>query len=307
MLKVIIVILIILLFIAAFYLYHLKKSLKALNKDLENKLKAKSNVLLTASIADKDLARLINMINHTLKEYNEIQDNYENKSQSLQKMMINISHDLRTPLTSILGYIDILLNSNLDIKTQMKYLNIIQNRLKDLSALVDSFFELSKVITNSQSIDYYKINVVGLLEECIASFYEDFNNQNRTIDFQSSKNSIYLNSNSTMLKRIFNNLIVNAYKHSTSNLNIHIKETKNQIIIKFNNKIDLKDIDVLKIFDEFYTADISRTKGHTGLGLYIAKEFTKQLNGDIKASKNKEDFTITIIFKKSKLYKSVNH
>ena len=100
-----------------------------------------------------------------------------------------------------------------------------------------------------------------------------------------------------MLERIFDNLIRNAYKHSISNLDISVK-IKDEIEITFINNLTYKNLDTDKIFDEFYTVDISRTKGNTGLGLAIAKEFAEQLNGQISASKNQNKLIIKLKFNK---------
>ena len=144
---IIIILLVIFLLITIFYLFLLKKGIKKFNKDLNQKLKDKSNTILTTNFSDKDLCHLIDSINNSLKSYNDIRIDYERKNNNLQKMMTNISHDLRTPLTSALGYIDMTLKSDLDEKTKIKNLKIIEERLKRLSELVDSFFEFSKIIS----------------------------------------------------------------------------------------------------------------------------------------------------------------
>lgn len=118
---------------------------------------------------------------------------------------------------------------------------------------------------------------------------------NREIILNCKKNKIIINSNRTLLTRIFDNLIVNAYKHSTSNLEIDV-DVNDKIIVTFINDLQYKELDIDKMFDEFYTVDISRTKGNTGLGLAIVKEFTEQLNGKICADKSEDKIKIIISF-----------
>ena len=294
---IIIILLMIILFIVIFYLLLLKRGLKKLNKDLTNKLKNNSNILLMTDISDKNLCQLVDTINNALKEYNDIKNIYEVKNNNLQKMMINISHDLRTPLTSALGYIDIILKSKTVHNEEQKNLLIIEERLKRLSDLIDSFFEFSKIISNNQQIELTTINLIAVLEKSISNHYEDFSNDNRIINLKTDNRNIIVQSNEAMLIRIFDNLIGNAYKHSTSNLDIEV-EIKNQIRIYFMNDLKYKDLDTTRIFDEFYTVDISRTKGNTGLGLAIAKEFVEQLSGVIKARKKNNKLIIIIEFTK---------
>lgn len=292
---ILIIILIILLIIAISYLLLLKISINKLNNDLNKKINNKSNIILTSNISDKDLNKLINTINNSLKDYRDIQNEYETKSNNLQKMMMNISHDLRTPLTSALGYIDIILKSDIKNKEEVKNLKIIEDRLKRLSELIDSFFMFSKIISNSDNIVLDDVNIIAVLEKAISNHYEDFSNSKRIINFKTNKRKIIIKSNELMLSRIFDNLIRNAFIHSLGNLDINVYSDKT-LVISFSNDLLYPSLDVDRIFDEFYTVDISRTKGHTGLGLAIAKEFVLELNGKIEAKKINNKLTITIKF-----------
>lgn len=121
--------------------------------------------------------------------------------------------------------------------------------------------------------------------------------ENREVDFITSNNKISISTNRTMLSRIFENLISNALKYGSGNLTIEvISENADVIRISFTNRIIDKDLDTGRIFDDFYTTDISRTKGSTGLGLAIAKEFTEQLNGNIEAHIEDDKLVIDTTF-----------
>lgn len=293
--NIIIVLLLIILFIVIFYLVLLKRSLKKFANDLERKVSDKSNVLLTCEVGDKDLVRVIERVNSVLDDNTRIRNDYENKNESLQKMITNVSHDLRTPLTSALGYIDIILRSDLAEDDKERYLKVIEERLKRLSVLVNSFFEFSKIISNDEKIVVSKVNLVNVLEKSISNYYEDFSKEDRVIRLNFDKRNIVIDSNELMLSRIFDNLIGNAFKHSTGDLIINVR-IKSQLIIEFINDLIYDDLDVNQIFDEFYTVDISRTKGNTGLGLAISKEFVEELGGTIKAEKDNGKLKITITF-----------
>lgn len=293
--NIIIVLLLIILFIVIFYLVLLKRSLKKFANDLERKVSDKSNVLLTCEVGDKDLVRVIERVNSVLDDNTRIRNDYENKNESLQKMITNVSHDLRTPLTSALGYIDIILRSDLADDDKERYLKVIEERLKRLSVLVNSFFEFSKIISNDEKIVVSKVNLVNVLEKSISNYYEDFSKEDRVIQFNFDKRNIVIDSNELMLSRIFDNLIGNAFKHSTGDLIINVR-IKSQLITEFINDLIYDDLDVNQIFDEFYTVDISRTKGNTGLGLAISKEFVEELGGTIKAEKDNGKLKITITF-----------
>ncbi len=293
---VIIIFLIILLLIAFLYLFLLKRSIRKFDKNLKNKLKNESHIILTTDMADKDFSHLVDTINKTLDKYNNIKNEYEIKNNNLQKMMINVSHDLRTPLTSALGYIDIILKSDLPEKEKNKNIKIIEERLNRVSDLINSFFEYSKIISNNENIKFSKVNLVAILEKAISNHYKDFSNENRMINFKTDNRKVEIISNEMMLDRIFDNLIRNAYKHSKSNLEVSIK-TLNDIQISFSNNLLYNDLNIDRIFDEFYTVDISRTKGNNGLGLAIVKEFVEQLGGDIKAAKKQGSLIFEILLK----------
>ena len=160
---------------------------------------------------------------------------------------------------------------------------------------VEHAVERSVNYSIKEYIENRKINLVALLESSISNHYEDFSNDNRIINFETDNRKVYINSNKIMLSRIFDNLIRNAYKHSKSDLNIELK-SKNKIEIIFSNDLLYSDLDIERMFEEFYTIDISRTKGNTGLGLAIVKEFTNQLNGKIYAKKKNHKLYIIISF-----------
>ena len=150
-------------------------------------------------------------------------------------------------------------------------MKIIENRLLRLEELINSFFEFSMITTDNKKIDMKQINLVAAVEECISQYYDDFTKEKRRIIFENEIKKYIILSNVEILKRIIDNLINNSLKHSNSDLIIKLSE-KNDIRLSFENDIVDTSIDIDHIFDEFYTSDISRTKGNTGLGLAIAKE-----------------------------------
>lgn len=279
------------------YLFLLSKELKSLPKQIDDLKNMDSNHLIYSQYNLKYTAPIIIKINHLIKESKNIELDYNNKNKSLMQMMTNISHDLRTPLTSALGYIDMILYSNISEDEKKKELKIIEKRLKRLEELINSFFEFSKIISNNKKPELEQLNLTTILENCIMNYYEDYKNAARQISLNYNQNKIMLYSNREMLARIFDNLIGNAYKHSSSDLEINIM-VKDTIKITFINSLDYNDFDfdIDKMFDEFSTIDISRTKGNTGLGLAIAKEFTKNLNGKIYADKKEGQLKIIVEF-----------
>lgn len=294
--EIILVIFVIIILFLVCYLFFMKMELRRIKKELDLVLSRKTNGLVHTEFTSKEIHDLVECINTHLTEIKSKESKLERKNANFVKMIRNISHDLRTPLTSSLGYVSLMLESDVTEQEKIKNLKIVEERLKRLSELIDSFFEFSKILSNNQIIELDEINLVAVVEKAISNHYEDFSKDNRMIDFKTNKRKIKIKSNEVMLIRVFDNLIRNAYKHSNGNLDIEINQNNDKVKIKFINDLLYNDLDVDRIFDEFYTVDISRTKGNTGLGLAIAKEFVEQLKGKIKADKKNNKLIITIIF-----------
>lgn len=275
-------------------LFFIKKELKRITREIREKKQISSNQLIHEELPQKEIKSLIKEVNELFCEAKQQQILYEKTNQKRRKMITNISHDLKTPLTSALGYIDILLHNNLSKKEQQEELKVIRERLTQLEKLTYSFFEFSKVLTSDEVL-LESVNIIACLEESIAHFYKDYKQENRNILFHCTISKLKVISNKEMLIRIFDNLMMNALKHSKGDLEIQFQK-KDKIQISFANRLFYQDLDMDRIFDEFYTVDISRTKGNTGLGLAIVKEFTESLNGKVSAKKEKNQFVILLEF-----------
>lgn len=293
--SILIVMLIIIIFLILCYLFLIKKELERISKEIKFIKNSDSNMLIHSKVSSKALSLVINEINELLLNIKEEKINLSHNNVKIQKMMMNISHDLRTPLTSALGYIDIVLNSDLSLDEKTQKLKIINERLRRLEELINSFFEFSKVISSNESLLLENVNMIAILEECIAHYYEDYTEDNRKIILKTSINKLKIKANKVLLARIFDNLINNAYKHSCKDLIVKVIVT-DKIKISFINDLLYPNLDIDKMFDEFYTIDISRTKGNTGLGLAIVKEFTEQMNGKIYAIKDNDLLEIVLEF-----------
>ena len=294
--EIILVILIIIILFLVCYLFIMKKELRRIKKELDLVLSRKTNGLVHTEVISKEISDLVKCINMHLTEIKSKESQLERKNTNFVKMIRNISHDLRTPLTSSLGYVGLMLESDMTEEEKRKNLKVVEERLKRLSELIDAFFEFSKILSDNKKIELEEINLVYVIEKAISNHYEDFSKDKRRIDFKANKRKVIIKSNCLMLLRILDNLIRNAYKHSDGDLRIEVHQDDTKIKIYFVNNLLYNDLDVDRMFDEFYTVDISRTKGNTGLGLAIAKEFVMQLKGNIKAEKRKKEINIVIEF-----------
>lgn len=289
-------------FLLFFLLLFFRREIKSLTGQLRELKGKDTNMLLhTDSGMVAPTLELTREINALLDDMRRSKIHYAKKRHNLEQMMTNISHDLRTPLTSAMGYLDMVLHSDLPAAEKDRELTIIAQRLHRLEELINSFFEFSQVIAGEQRPEKRELNLVGILEESIAHYYDDYCAQNRTIDLRCEKSRLFLPSNQNMLMRIFDNLIGNSLKHGAGELVVSVEGygdagQKHFIAIRFENALLDSHLDLDRIFDEFYTTDISRTKGNTGLGLAIAKQFTEMLGGTISASCEGGRFAVTVVF-----------
>lgn len=288
-------ILIIAVGILLFLLLLQRREIKSISKQLRE-IKPKDTNQLIHSLGENWLCgELINDINAMLGEVRTDRSEYQKKSHALEQMLTNISHDLRTPLTSALGYIDIIRSSRLPMDEQERELEVIEKKLLRLEELINSFFEFSRILSSDRQPEMDELNLVAVLEEAMVHYYDDYCGQDRQILFEHDDSRHPIRSNRNMLLRIFDNLIGNGLKHGVGDVCITLTRTET-IRIRFENKLTDSEIDIERIFDEFYTTDISRTKGSTGLGLAIAKQFTQMLGGEISGEYDKERFAVTVMF-----------
>ena len=280
---------------AVFFVLYLqqRKEMKSVNRQLKELIDVSTNQLVhTENGLGTDL---INTVNSLLVRMQTIRVEYAHRSHTLDQMLTNISHDLRTPLTSAMGYMNLVLDSDLPEEEKERELEIVRRRLVRLEELINAFFEFSSIISRGEQPKKEPIDLVSALEEAISHAYDDFTVAGCKIDFKCEGRKWMLNSNYAMLMRIFDNLIGNAKKHGVGDLTILAQKTEEGYRVEFTNPSP-ESIDVSRVFDEFYTTDISRTNGSSGLGLAIAKQFTEMLGGKITAKSEEGNFTIGLEF-----------
>ena len=281
---------------ALLFLFCLQRlEIRSIEKQLEAILTQDTNELVHAE--NGSLSKLIGRINELLKETRQSRTNYRSKSRRLEQMMTNISHDLRTPMTSAMGYLNLVLHSDLPEADKEKGIRIVEQRLIRLEELIDSFFEFSKMISGDRRPKTEPVNLTEVLQESMANYFDDFCGQEREVIFRCDWPKLMIESNRNMLMRVFDNLVGNAYKHGTGNLVVTVAQAEG-ICLTFENELHVQELDTDAIFDEFYTTDMSRTKGNTGLGLAIAKQFTQLLGGTISAEHNGNIFCVKMEFQR---------
>ncbi|MCL2717844.1 MAG: HAMP domain-containing histidine kinase [Lachnospiraceae bacterium] len=258
----------------------LKRDIRQLGIKLNEIIHTDTNARLSTHTFDKDIINLAEGINHMLTKHRQGYLEANRLENDLKRAVTNISHDLRTPLTSAKGYLQMAENKELDEETLLRYLSIIRGRLDSLSILMDSLFAFSRAVEGDVTLQ--RVNISNILRDTLVASYAEIEGKGFDVESDIPDSTVYCFCDEDALKRVLQNLISNAVVHGNSNLRVRLLDG----VIEIANKIDEPHkIDIHNIFERFYTADASRTNKRTGLGLAIAKELTEKMGGCISAIK----------------------
>ena len=268
-----------------------KREFRRINKEISNNLDEYVNIK-TKSV-DKDVENLVQNINLIFDSKQKVVAEKKKKEEELRASISNMSHDLRTPLTSIMGYLQMIKSEKPSEADKKEYMDIVEKRTKSLQKLISSFYELSRIEGNEYNFNYKKVNLSNVLCENIAVFYNDFINNNIEPVIEIEEGIKEIISDEGAITRIFSNLIGNMIKHGENFVKITLKQEEDVIITEFINKAtELTEENVDKLFERFYTVDKSRSDRNTGLGLYIAKVLVEKLGYNITATIGNENLVI---------------
>ena len=269
----------------------MQKSMDEICSCLSEHLSSDTNQLITVSSSDKHVRHLASEIARQLAELRRQRRQYISGDRELKEAVTNISHDLRTPLTAICGYLDLLETEEMTDSTR-RYVEQISNRTEALKTLIEELFRYS-VISSVSDLNYEKVDVGRVLEDTLISFYGAFEQKNITPNISLPDGVIIRSLDKSALSRIFGNIISNAVKYSDGDFSVIMTESGE---ITFSNAAsELSSVDVGKLFDRFYTVDSARKS--TGLGLSIAKLLTERMDGRISAEYKSTTLTVRLCFK----------
>lgn len=275
------------------YIIFILKQLKSISKQLDKRLIENTRQPLNIELFNKTITNLSKNINRCLKLEEKRRLESINDQKQFKELISNISHDLRTPLTSIKGYQQLLEKTPLD-KHQVQLLKTSQKSTDELGLLIENFFEYSYLVTAKTEPNLEKININNLIVECVLSYIAIFEEKNLNVNIKETP-PVFVLGDKNMLIRIIENLLNNCAKHSLGDIDIKIEFLQNAKIT-FTNPINQDtNINVDKLFHRFYTSDSTRNKS-TGLGLSIVEFLVKQMDGNVGAYLNKTDHTLSIFF-----------
>ena len=273
------------------YLLVLRHSLREAAEELDEKLRTDTNTLISISSGDRAMQSLVTHINRQLQALRRERLRLHSGNAELTAAVTNISHDLRTPLTALCGYLD-LLEQEPQTEAAARYLAVIRERTDAMRALTEELFRYSVLTATADELHTEPVCLNDVLEQSLAAAYGALSARGITPSVQLPEEKVIRPLDAAALRRVFDNILSNAAKYSDGDLAVVLAPDGK---VTFSNRASaLSRVEAARLFDRFYTVDSAR--GSTGLGLSIAKLLTEKLHGTISADYENETLRICIAF-----------
>ena len=257
----------------------LKHSAHEIERSFSERMNMDTNTLIDLPCRDRHMQSLADTINTELKKLKNDRHRYQQGNAELKNAVTNISHDLRTPLTAVCGYLD-MLDGEEQTENSLRYLKIIRGRTEIMKQLTEELFRYSVFTSVSNGTASEPVILNSMLEESLSAFYTDLKQKHITPSVSLPGQKVQRMLNRSALSRVFANIIGNAVKYSDGDLEISLSESGEICFSNHAHKLD--EVQVGRLFDRFYTVETASSDS-TGLGLSIARALTEQMGGSINA------------------------
>lgn len=289
-----------------FYIYFFKREIKRLNQEIKNiPTRASFGGRLSVNFREKTLLELIDELNQMIDAFEEKNRQVKKMEENVKLSITGLSHDLRTPLTSINGYVQLLHATNDETKKE-HYLAVIDHSVKRLLEMTEHFYDLARIETNQKEMVLSPISLFKLVEEIFLTFYEQLEKRKIALQFPEQTDDRKIIGDQLMLTRVFQNIAQNILRYAKSKAIIRYENAKDYLVFSIKNDIKRDNkMAVEKVFMRFYTEDTSRTNTEaSGLGLYLSKKLVEKMNGKMEARLQDNWFVLTIYLPICKLEKT---
>ncbi len=252
-------------------------------------------------VGDDEFSAMAANLNKMVEDIRRLMDKERESERTKNELITNIAHDLRTPLTSIIGYLELLSgpNSNMSAEMEKKYINITYTKAKRLEKLIEDLFGFTKLNYGKVSMKVTKVDIVKLLSQLLEEFYPNFMDKDLAYELQSNVPAKIINADGNLLARLFDNLINNAIKYGAEGKRIVVKihaaeSTVTVSVTNYGYVIPKEELPLL--FEKFYRVEQSRSSntGGTGLGLAIARNIVEMHGGTIGVTSDLNGTVFTV-------------
>lgn len=273
-----------------------QRQVKDICRQLAFLMKHDSNMLIHREFGLGGIGMLSDRLNDLLELRRKEKQYYQEKETLIADTYTNLSHDIRTPLTSLDGYFQ-LMEACENVEEQRRYLNIIHERIHSLNEMLEELFMFTKLKNESYRLELTSCCINRILKETVFSYYDEWVRREIQPDIQITEEQLYIDGNKQGLSRIIQNVIKNGLDHGEKKIRIVLKREQNRAVLRISNQVIASEqIDIEHVFDRFYKADAARSKTSTGLGLSIAREFVRRMNGEIGAKIEENEFIVEMSF-----------
>ena len=273
------------------YLLILRSSIREVAEELEEKLRTDTNTLISISVGSGSVQLLASRINAQLQALRKERLKLQTGNDELTTAVTNISHDLRTPLTAICGYLDLLEQEPQSEKSR-RYLVVIRERTDAMRSLTEELFRYSVITATADELHIEGVSLNDILEQSLAGFYGALSARGITPEIRMPEAAVIRELDAAALRRIFDNILSNTVKYSGGDLAVSL--LPNGAVTFSNSAPSLSRVQAERLFDRFYTVKTARNS--TGLGLSIAKLLTEKMGGTITAEYESGHLQICIAF-----------
>ncbi|CEI83253.1 two-component sensor histidine kinase [Oceanobacillus oncorhynchi subsp. incaldanensis] len=258
-----------------------------------------TNELIRTNTHSRGLLRFIENINQLIHLFKQDQQRKQRREEALKQEITNLSHDLRTPLTSIKGFSELMADPSLSDAEKKDFLAIIQKKIDHLTMMVDQFYELSQIESSDQKFSIQQVSLNQLVVDTMLLFYHDFEKNKLQIEIDETAVPPIL-ADEKAVHRIISNIVQNALRYAESYFTIRLAEEEECVRLEAENDITVLDdkTELHRIFDRSYRMDSSRAGGQLGLGLHIVRQLVMKLGGQIDAKLEDNKFQLVVLFKK---------
>lgn len=278
----------------------MRREIRSMSRQLEDLSSGRTEKKISLTLVDARLNGLAAQINENMELQKQLRIDARKSEQRLKDSIVGVSHDLRTPLTAIIGYIQMLERSGLNGEQQEKA-TIILKKANAMRELVESFFELSVIESGQSELAEEAVNFTNIVSEAVVDFIPRFEVAELEPDVDLGDKSLYIAGDTTALGRIVQNLLSNALKYTAGRVKVALEERDGEIILTVVNEVrpDTPP-DMERIFERFYTGDDCRNSGSAGLGLYIVKLLAEKMQGAVSASLENKMLSVYVVFQEEK-------
>lgn len=275
--------------------YDMKRMTHQLDEIIKN---FGTNELVRTNSHSKSIVRFISKINQLIHLFKQDQQLTQRKERELKQEITNISHDLRTPLTSIKGFSELLTDPSLSKEEKQEYVAIIQKKIDNLTMMVDAFYELSQLESSDKPFHMEKLFLNQIVVDAMLIFYEEFEKRELAVEIDEDSLPPII-ADEKAANRIVANLIQNALRYAKSKVAITFSEEEEYVRLRVANDVDEFDrTELHRIFDRTFRLDTSRTGGELGLGLHIVQQLINKQEGKVEADVHENEFRIDVSFRK---------